>query len=148
MHFWLDVFVVVRFFGFSKWYLSYLRFKEQKTRPQHLSRLCCFPSLSPGLRRRAPKELTGLRCFGLWSASHISVNEPQWGLGQPTPDLTEVSGTCTESFQAALPFISMKLGFGPVYLSCSIYPLIAVHRHIKTLSRNTSPNRQKYCSFL
>lgn len=105
-------------------------------------------SHGPGLRRRAPKELTGLRCFGLWSASHISVNEPQWGLRQPTPDLTEVSGTCTESFQAALPFISMKLEFGPVYLSCSIYPLpsIDILKHFLAIHLQTDKSIAVFCS--
>lgn len=89
------------------------------------------PPLVQGRKRRAPKQLTGLQCFALWSASLISVNQHLRGLGESTPDLTEVTGTCTESFQAALPFISMKLGFGPIHLSHSIYPLpsIAILKH-------------------
>lgn len=126
-HFWLDVFVaVVRFFLFPKWCLSFLRSNEQRTRPQHLSGTCYLLGLSPGTQKEGSKGVN-------WSAVFCSVvcqshqrNEHQWGLGEPTPDLTEVSGTCTESFRATLPFISMKLGFGPISLSHSIYPLLSI----------------------
>lgn len=107
-----------------------------------------YQALVQGRKRRAPKELTGLRCFALWSASHISVNEHQWGLGEPTPDLTEVSGTCTESFRATLPFISMKLGFGPISLSHSIYPLLSIDvlKQFLAIHLQTNESITVFCS--
>lgn len=111
-------------------------------------RLPTYPALVQGLKRRAPKELTPLRCPALWSACPISVNEHQWGLQEPSPDLTEVTGNCTESFWAALPFISMKLGFGTVCLSRSIYPLpsIDILKHFLAIHLQTNESVTVFCS--
>lgn len=107
-----------------------------------------YRALVQGLKRRTPKELTALRCFALWSVCRISVNEHQWGLEEPTPDLTEVTGNCTESFQAALPFISTKLGFGPVCLSHSIYPLPSIDalKHFLAIHLQTNKSITVFCS--
>lgn len=106
-----------------------------------------YQALVQGLRR-TPEELTALRCFALWSACHISVNEDQWGLEEPIPDLTEVTGNCTESFQAALPFISMKLGFGPDCLSHSIHPLPSIDalKHFLAIHLQTNKSITVFCS--
>jgi len=110
-------------------------------------RRAAFQALVQALKRRAPKELTALWCFALWSDSRISANEHQWGLREPTPDLTEVSGTCTGSFQAALPFLFYEIRIWPCLLDL-LNLSVAIHWHLRTLSRNTSPTSRKHYSFL